>query len=426
MPEIQDTMLAKSMSSFAGEVWKQTASLNKIYMNTTTIEYFVLKGFSDIPDLQILAFVAVLFVYLIIIGGNMTILILICLERHLHTPMYFFLANLSIVDISFTTSTLHKIFTGFMTGDRTVSFYGCMVQSFMSGSFTIHQLYILAAMSYDRYVAICIPLRYQMIMNQTTCVVLASLCWALGFLFISPFAWILGSFSCYTSIEVNHFFCDIVLLKKMTCSDTSLLDMLTFIEGSLLFLVSPFLLTFVPYIIIIAAILKIQTTTGRYKAFYTCSSHLTVVILLYTIHIIQYLIPSNLDIEKLTTLINTVVLPLLNPLIYSFKNKDIKIALRKKRTFWCYLKALHNIGMVLKESGHENDQIQIKVRTETIALVLPLRGLGSSSKNTHMAGGVLKEQAKDSSLWCLHARLLEVDAGGRCVSTANKQSGQNA
>ncbi|KAM3912221.1 olfactory receptor 2AP1-like [Leptodactylus fuscus] len=303
-------------------------------VNKTLIEYFILKGFSDTPELQIIVFVIVLLIYLVTFGGNMTILILICLERHLHTPMYFFLANLSITDISFTTSMLYKIFSSFTNGDKTISFPECMAQSFLTGSFTIHELYILTAMSYDRYVAICMPLRYQLVMSQRTCVVLVSLCWALGFLFVSPIVWMLSSLSCYTSIELNHFLCDIVLLMKLTCSDTSVLDILFFIEGWFLFTVFPFLLTFVPYIFIIMAILKIRTTTGRYKAFYTCSSHLTVVTLLYTVNVIQYLIPSNLDYKKFYTLINTVVVPLLNPLIYSLKNKDMKNALRRRRTYW--------------------------------------------------------------------------------------------
>ncbi|XP_071980957.1 olfactory receptor 5P52-like [Engystomops pustulosus] len=306
-------------------------------INKTTIEYFILKGFSETSELHIIVFIVVLIIYLITCGGNMMILTLICLERHLHTPMYFFLANLSIVDISFTTTMLYKIFTGFVTRDKTISFYGCMVQSFMSGSFTVHELYILTAMSYDRYVAICRPLSYQLVMSQRTCVVLASLCWTLGFLFIGPSAWILSTFSCYTSIELNHFFCDVILLMKMTCSDTSVLDTLFFIQGWFLFAVSPFLLTFLPYIFIIIEIMKIRTTTGKYKAFYTCSSHLTVVILLYTINIIQYMIPSNLEYKKFYTLINTVVVPLLNPLIYSLKNRDMKDALRKKRTTWCHI-----------------------------------------------------------------------------------------
>ncbi|KAM3912173.1 olfactory receptor 5B12-like [Leptodactylus fuscus] len=302
-------------------------------MNETAVKYFIIKGITDVPELQIVLFIVVLLIYLITFGGNMVILMLICMDSHLHSPMYFFLANLSIVDMASTTTSLHKILISFMTGDQTISFYGCMTQSFMAGSFTVHELFILTAMSYDRYVAICRPLNYHLVMNHRTCVLLASSCWILGFLLVSPLVGILSSFSCYSSVEIHHFLCDIVPLLNITCSDTSILNILFFIEGLFLFTVAPFLLTFVPYIFIIVAILKIQTSHGRRKAFYTCSSHLTVVILLYTLLVIQYLVPSsssNYDSKKLYALFNMAAIPLLNPLIYSFKNKDVKAALRRR------------------------------------------------------------------------------------------------
>ncbi|XP_073498559.1 olfactory receptor 1N1-like [Phyllobates terribilis] len=304
-----------------------------MYMNETIVEYFIIKGISDVPELQITIFIIVLVIYLITLGGNMVVLMLICMDFHLHSPMYFFLANLSIVDMASTTTSLHKILISFITGDKTVSFNGCMTQSFMSGSFTVHELFILAAMSYDRYVAICRPLNYHLVMNHRTCALLASSCWILGFLFISPLVGIFSSFSCYTSIEINHFLCDIVPLLNITCSNTSILDILFLIEGLFIFTIAPFIFTFAPYIFIIVAILKIQTSNGRRKAFYTCSSHLTVVILLYTLLISQYLVPnssSNFESKKLYALFNMAAVPLLNPLIYSFKNKDVKAALKRR------------------------------------------------------------------------------------------------
>ncbi|XP_077137684.1 olfactory receptor 8G17-like [Ranitomeya variabilis] len=304
-----------------------------MYMNETFVEYFIIQGISDVPELQITIFIIVLVIYLITLGGNMVVFILICIDSHLHLPMYFFLANLSIVDMASTTTSLHKILISFITGDKTVSFKGCMTQSFMSGSFTVHELFILAAMSYDRYVAICKPLNYHLVMTHRTCVLLASLCWTLGFLFISPLVGIFSSFSCYTSIEINHFLCDIVPLLNITCSNTSILDILFLIEGLFLFTIAPFIFTFAPYIFIIVAVLKIQTSNGRRKAFYTCSSHFTVVILLYTLLISQYLVPnssSNFDSKKLYALFNMAAVPLLNPIIYSFKNKDIKAALKRR------------------------------------------------------------------------------------------------
>ncbi|XP_073405501.1 olfactory receptor 8G17-like [Dendrobates tinctorius] len=303
-----------------------------MYMNETFVEYFIIKGISDVPELQITIFIIVLVIYLITLGGNMVVLILICMDSHLHSPMYFFLANLSIVDIASTTTSLHKILISFITGDKTISFNGCMTQSFMSGSFTVNELFILAAMSYDRYVAICRPLNYHLVMNHRTCVLLVSSCWTLGFLFISPLVGIFSSFSCYTSTEINHFLCDIVPLLNITCSNTSILDILFLIEGLFLFTIAPFIFTFAPYIFIIIAILKIQTSNGRRKAFYTCSSHLTMVILLYMLLISQYLLPnasSNFDSKKLYALFNMAAVPLLNPIIYSFQNKDVKAALKR-------------------------------------------------------------------------------------------------
>ncbi|XP_018421049.1 PREDICTED: olfactory receptor 1009-like [Nanorana parkeri] len=303
-----------------------------MYLNQTLIRYFIIKGISDVPEIQTAIFFLVLLIYLITLAGNMTIFLLICLDHHLHTPMYYFLGNLSIVDMSCSTITLHKTLTSFITHDKSVSYLACMIQMYMFGSLTGHGLLILTAMSYDRYVAICNPLRYQMVMNTRTCVLLASACCLVGFIQVIPPVGILYTFSCYSTTEVNHFFCDIVPLMKISCDDTSFLEMLFFIEGLVLLIYTPFVLTFIPYIFIIVTILKIRSHHGRRKAFYTCSSHLTVVILLYTTLVSQYLTPnlsSTLDSKKLFALFNTAAVPVLNPIIYSLKNKDVKVALRR-------------------------------------------------------------------------------------------------
>nr|DBA20603.1 TPA: hypothetical protein GDO54_017363 [Pyxicephalus adspersus] len=289
-------------------------------------------GISDVPEIQITMFFMVLLIYLITLAGNMTIFLLICLDHHLHTPMYFFLGNLSVVDMSCSTITLHKTLTSFITHDKTVSYLACMSQMYMFGSLTGHELLILTAMSYDRYVAVCNPLRYHMVMNTRTCIMLAFACWLMGFLQVVPPLGILFSFSCYSTNEVNHFFCDIVPLMKISCNDTSFLEMVFFLEGLFLLNLAPFVLTFIPYIFIIIAILKIRSNHGRRKAFYTCSSHLTVVILLYTTLVSQYLTPnlsSALDSKKLFALFNTAAVPMVNPIIYCLKNKDVKVALRR-------------------------------------------------------------------------------------------------
>ncbi|XP_075690608.1 olfactory receptor 1N1-like [Rhinoderma darwinii] len=299
--------------------------------NQTPIKYFIIKGISDDPQLQLPIFLLVLLIYLFIICGNLTILIA-CQNPQLHTPMYFFLGNLSILDISCSTITLHKILIHFIAGDKTVSFAACMVQMHMFGSLASINLLILVAMGYDRYVAICKPLRYHMVMSTGICAILASACWVLGSIQVIPFTVLVCRFSCYSSIEINHFFCDIMPVIKISCNDTSFLEKLFFIEGLLTVILTPFLLTFLSYIYIIHAILKIRSSSGRLKAFYTCSSHLTVVILLYTTLFSQYLTPNlriTLESKKLFALFNTAAVPLLNPVIYSLNNKDVKRALKQ-------------------------------------------------------------------------------------------------
>ncbi|KAM4696270.1 olfactory receptor 5V1-like [Rhinophrynus dorsalis] len=301
--------------------------------NQTTVTYFIINGISRIPSFQTLIFLLVLLIYLLTLGGNMTILLLVCFDTHLHTPMYFFLCNLSILDISSTTVTLHYIFIIFITGDSTISYIACIAQMYMFGCLICDELLLLTAMSYDRYVAICNPLHYHMLMNRKTCASLAIACWLLGFLEVIPYIVLLSKLSCYKSNIINHFFCDLVPLMKLSCSDTSFLEILSLTEGLLLITLTPFLLTFTSYIFIITSILRIRSSTGRRKAFYTCSSHLTVVILLYVILFSQYLRPTskdNLESTKMFSLFNTAAVPMLNPLIYSLKNKDVKSALKRR------------------------------------------------------------------------------------------------
>ncbi|XP_040181150.1 olfactory receptor 8D1-like [Rana temporaria] len=298
--------------------------------NQTTVKYFIIKGISDDPKLQFPIFLLVLLMYLLTLSGNLTILIA-CRHPLLHTPMYFFLGNLSVLDFSCSTIALHRILINFITRDKTVPFFQCMIQMYLFGSLGVTELLILTVMSYDRYVAICKPLHYHRIMNNRMCTMLASLSWLLGLCQVLPHTGIIMSYTCYSSIEINHFFCDIVPLMKISCNDTTVLELLFLIEGLLPMILMPFVLTFVPYIFIINAILKISTSTGRRKAFYTCSSHLIVVIVLYTTVASQYLTPnlsSTLDSKKLLSLFNAAAVPMLNPFIYSLKNKDVKRALK--------------------------------------------------------------------------------------------------
>ncbi|KAM5145995.1 olfactory receptor 8D1-like [Mantella aurantiaca] len=299
--------------------------------NQTMLTYFIIKGISEASNLQVPIFLLVLLIYLVTLGGNATILTLVCLDPQLQTPMYFFLCNLSILDISSSTVTLHKILVRFLSGDNTVSVKACMTQMFIFTSLVCNELLILTAMSYDRYVAICNPLRYSTVMSRRVCGVLSAVSWGLGFIESLPHIILISRFTCYKSKVINHFFCDIVPLIKLSCDDTSLSDFLIFICG--LFLATfPFLLTFIPYVSIIRTIHNIRSHTGKRKAFYTCSSHLTVVILLYVTLVCQYLRPAstdNMESNKVFSLFNTAAVPMLNPLIYSLKNKEVKSALKR-------------------------------------------------------------------------------------------------
>ncbi|KAM3912201.1 olfactory receptor 6C74-like [Leptodactylus fuscus] len=301
-------------------------------INQTMIEGFRLKGVSDVAGLQVLIFLLVLLIYLICLGGNLTILLLVFRDLHLHTPMYFFLANLSIIDISGSTSALHGIFYIFTTHNHMVSTSACMTQLYIFSSITCNECSVLTAMSYDRYVAICRPLHYHTVMSQRLCGLLASACWSYGFIETIPIMFFISRFSCYISIELDHYFCDVLPIRDITCSDTSLLDLYVVISGNLLAIIL-LSLTITPYVFIITSILRISSSTGRRKAFYTCSSHIMVVVLFYSSLVLQYMVTisgNNMGSTKIFSLLNTAVVPMLNPLIYSLKNKDIKSALRRK------------------------------------------------------------------------------------------------
>ncbi|KAE8584995.1 hypothetical protein XENTR_v10021188 [Xenopus tropicalis] len=304
-----------------------------MWENQSTLTYFFIKGISDLPHLQAAIFLVVLSIYLFTLVGNMLILTLVCLDTQLHTPMYFFLAQLSILDMSCSTIALHKELAIYITGDHTVSILTCFAQLYIFSCLECVELLIITAMSYDRFVAICRPLHYPTIMRHSTCANFVILCWLLGFLEVIPYVVLLSNYTCYRSNVINHFFCDLVPLMKLSCNDTTDLEHLMLIEGSFLLSFLPFLLTFTSYVFIILTIMKMRSTNGRCKAFYTCSSHLTVVVLLYVTLICQYLRPSAMDpadFNKLFSLFNTAAVPILNPLIYSLKNKDVKSAFRRK------------------------------------------------------------------------------------------------
>ncbi|XP_030042669.1 olfactory receptor 5V1-like [Microcaecilia unicolor] len=299
--------------------------------NETQVAEFIILGFSDFPNLQILVFVVFLCIYLVTLMGNIIILTLMCIDSRLHKPMYFFLSNLAFLDICYISDTLPKLLVIFITGSKIISFLGCMTQLYLLLAFASVEFYLLAVMAYDRYVAVCNPLRYSVIMSKRVCGLLAISSWVAGFLDILPHVVFTSRFSFCGHNQINHFFCDLQTLLKLSCSDTSIIKIIV-MTLNLFLIMGCFLLTLTSYIYIISAVLKIHSSEGRYKAFSTCSSHLTVVCIYYGTIVFVYMRPQGKHTtpgDKLFGALYNAVIPMLNPIIYSLRNKDVKAALWK-------------------------------------------------------------------------------------------------
>ncbi|CAO2595405.1 Olfactory receptor 2B2 [Lemmus lemmus] len=276
--------------------------------NESISEEFILLGFSDRPWLELPLFVVFLVSYILTIFGNMTIILVSRLDSKLHTPMYFFLTNLSLLDLCYTTSTVPQMLINICSSRKVISYGGCVVQLFIFLALGCTECFLLGVMSFDRFVAICRPLHYSVIMHQRRCLQLAAACWISGF-----------SNSVTLMLprcghrRVDHFLCEMPALIGMACVDTMALEALAFALAIFIILV-PLILILISY-----AVLRIKSAAGRRKAFNTCSSHITVVSLFYGSIIYMYII----------ALFYTLVTPLLNPLIYTLRNKEVKSALRR-------------------------------------------------------------------------------------------------
>ncbi|XP_053902413.1 olfactory receptor 1020-like [Malaclemys terrapin pileata] len=299
--------------------------------NQTSITEFILLGFGDLPELQMLLFLLFLVIYIATVTRNILIMALVVADRHLHTPMYFFLGNLSCLETCYTSTILPRMLAGPLTGDRTISFNGCVSQYYLFGSLLATECLLLSVMSYDRYLAICNPLHYAARMSGRACLQLAGCSWIGGFLGNSITTLSISQLTFCGPNGIDHFFCDLIPLVKLSCNDPHLMETLAFIL-SFLFSLVPFLLTLMSYICIIATILRSPSTTGRQKAFSTCSSHLIVVSIYYATLLIVYMFPTTdilNDFKKVLSVIYAVLTPLVNPLIYSLRNKEVQEALRK-------------------------------------------------------------------------------------------------
>ncbi|XP_048372426.1 olfactory receptor 1020-like [Sphaerodactylus townsendi] len=294
----------------------------------TIITHFILLGFSDHPNLQVLLFWSFLTIYVLTVAGNIIIVVLVVADLHLHTPMYFFLGNLSCLEICYTSTMVPRLLFSLLTGDRAVSVHGCIMQYFFCATLGCTECFLLAVMSYDRYLAICRPLRYTYLMNGRICFCLLVICWIASLSNISTITSLLFKLSFCGPNEIEHFFCDLSPMLKLSCSDIHLVELVNFIFASI-DIVPPFLLTLISYMIIIINILQMRTKASRQKAFSTCSSHLIVVILFYGSLTCVYLLPETetmKELHRIFSLFYTVFTPMLNPLIYSLRNREVKAA----------------------------------------------------------------------------------------------------
>ncbi|XP_036282249.1 olfactory receptor 10A3-like [Pipistrellus kuhlii] len=301
--------------------------------NQSSVVEFILLGFSNFPELQQQLFGAFLVVYLATLIGNAIIIVIISLEQSLHVPMYLFLLNLSLVDVSFSAVIMPQMLVVLSTEKTSISFVSCFAQMYFILFFGGAECFLLGAMAYDRFAAICHPLSYPMLMNKRVFMKLVMLSWASGVMVATvQTTWVFSFPFCGPS-EINHISCETPPVLELACADTFFFEIYAF-TGTILIIMVPFLLILLSYIRILFAILKMPSITGRQKAFSTCASHLTSVTLFYGTASMTYLQPKSgysPETKKLMSLAYSLLTPLLNPLIYTLRNSEMKRALMK---FW--------------------------------------------------------------------------------------------
>ncbi|XP_008822498.1 olfactory receptor 1N1 [Nannospalax galili] len=299
--------------------------------NQSSVSEFFLRGLSGFPEQQQLLFGVFLCMYLVSLIGNVLIILAIGTEPNLHTPMYFFLANLSFADMGLISSAVTKMLFNVQTQHHTISYTGCLTQMYFFMMFGDLDSFFLAVMAYDRYAAICRPLHYSTIMSPRACALMLALCWVLTNVVALTHTLLMARLSFCVVGEISHFFCDITSVLKLSCSDTRINELVLSGFGGTVLMV-PFVSIVVSYVHIVAAVLRVRTSGGASKAFSTCSSHLCVVCVFYGTLFSVYLFPASVDsTEKdvAAAAMYTVVTPMLNPFIYSLRNKDMKGALKR-------------------------------------------------------------------------------------------------
>ncbi|KAM6159734.1 olfactory receptor 8H1-like [Erethizon dorsatum] len=296
--------------------------------NSTDVPDFILMGLADSEETQLVLFLLFLLIYLVTVLGNAGMILIIRLDPQLHTPMYFFLTHLSFLDLSYSSVITPRTLQNLLTSSKSISFLGCFIQMFFFVIFVAAECFLLSSMAYDRYVAICNPLHYPVIMSTRLCHALLAASYLIGFVDSTVNMVFMSRLHFCNSNVIHHFFCDISPILALSCTDTYNVELIIFIcAGSNLFLS---LITISgSYVSILSTILKINSTAGKQKAFSTCASHLLGVTIFYSTMIFTYLKPKesySLGKDQVASVFYTIVIPMLNPLIYSLRNKEVKNA----------------------------------------------------------------------------------------------------
>ncbi|KAG3285009.1 olfactory receptor 5B3-like [Ictidomys tridecemlineatus] len=299
--------------------------------NRTEVTHFILLGLTKDPGLQLPLFVTFLLIYTITLAGNLGMILLIVWDSRLHTPMYFFLGNLSLVDLCYSSAVTPTVMAGLLPGDEVISYGACVAQMFFFTTFATVENYLLASMAYDRYAAVCKPLHYTTTMTTSVCTGLIVGCYVCGFLSASVYTGntFILSF-CKTNV-VHHFFCDIPAVMALSCSDTQINKLILIYVASFNIFVALLVIS-ISYLLIFITILKMRSGAGHRKAMSTCASHFTAISIFYGTIIFMYLQPRSshsLDTAKITSVFYTLVIPMLNPMVYSLRNKEVKKAFTK-------------------------------------------------------------------------------------------------
>ncbi|XP_057605600.1 olfactory receptor 8B3-like [Hippopotamus amphibius kiboko] len=298
--------------------------------NGSFMTHFFLVGLTDHPDLQLPLFFLFLVMYVVTAMGNLGLIILIGLSSHLHTPMYFFLFNLSFIDLCYSSVFTPKMLINFISKENIIPYKGCMTQLYFFSFFGISECYVLTSMAYDRYVAICKPLLYNIAMSPKVCSSLMLGSYLMAFCDAMTLIGCMLRLTFCDANTINHYLCDIHPLLQLSCTSTYIIELEVFIVGGINIIVASFTI-FISYGLILSNLLHISSTEGRSKAFSTCSSHIIAVSLFFGSSAFVYLKPSSVSMDegKISSVFYTNVVPMMNPLIYSLRNKDVKLALRK-------------------------------------------------------------------------------------------------